>query len=54
MVRNCSCYCNYKCAVQPQSSGSFTVRYFTTIQIVTTGTATSQGQLCLTVRYPIS
>ncbi|MFK4308342.1 hypothetical protein ABH948_005436 [Bacillus sp. RC218] len=40
--------------VQPQSSGSFTVRYFTTIQIVTTGTGTSQGQLCLTVRYPIS
>ena len=38
--------------VQPQSSGSFTVRYFTTIQIVTTGTGVSQGQLCLTVRYP--
>ncbi|MFE7913003.1 DUF3992 domain-containing protein, partial [Bacillus mobilis] len=28
--------------------------YFTTIQIVTTGTGVSQGQLCLTVRYPIS
>ncbi|MGH0431644.1 DUF3992 domain-containing protein [Bacillus mycoides] len=40
--------------IQPQSSGSFTVRYFTTIQIVTTGIGTSQGQLCLTVRYPIS
>ena len=38
--------------VQPQSSGTFTVRYFTTVQITTTGTTVNQGEFCITVRYP--
>ncbi|KOS30206.1 hypothetical protein ADK17_05405 [Bacillus anthracis] len=40
--------------VQPQSSGTFTVRYFTTVRITTTGTTVNQGEFCITVRYPIS
>ncbi|CJB35937.1 Uncharacterised protein [Streptococcus pneumoniae] len=40
--------------VQPQSSGTFTVRYFTTVRITTTGTIVNQGEFCITVRYPIS
>lgn len=30
--------------VQPQSSGTFTVRYFTTVRITTTGTTVNQGE----------
>ena len=37
--------------VQPQSSGTFTVRYFTTVRITTTGTTVNQGEFCITVRY---
>ncbi|KOS30009.1 hypothetical protein ADK18_04195 [Bacillus anthracis] len=40
--------------VQPQSSGTFTVRYFTTVRISTTGTTVNQGEFCITVRYPLS
>lgn len=40
--------------VQPQSSGTFTVRRFTTIRITTTGAGDHQGEVCVTVRYPVS
>ncbi|EJQ54250.1 MULTISPECIES: DUF3992 domain-containing protein [Bacillus] len=40
--------------VQPQSSGTFTVRHFTTVRITTTGTTVNQGEFCITVRYSIS
>ena len=39
--------------VQLQSSGTFTVRYFTTVRITTTGTTVNQGEFCITVRYSI-
>ncbi|WP_369903556.1 S-Ena type endospore appendage [Bacillus manliponensis] len=38
--------------LQPQSSGTFTVKGFTHIQIVT-ATGLHQGEFCMTLSYPL-